>query len=255
MKKFQLLIIMMFTFIAMDFSAIAQEFGCGADIMSRYIWRGRDYGNSASIQPTLEYSISNFTIGTWGAFSINADVYQEHDIYISYSFMDMFSVGITDYFFPEFHVDDPTFNNNYFDFAEESTGHYVEANLGFDGTESFPISISANIFFYGADAETVTTPNPADSLNPIVERGDKIFSTYIEIAYSNKLGDIAYDVFAGFTPTDKVSLYAEKAGLVNLGITLHKDIKISDSFTLPVQTGFITNPNQENIYFVFGFSL
>jgi hypothetical protein len=33
----------------------AQELSGGADIMSRYVWRGRDFGNSPSIQPCIEF--------------------------------------------------------------------------------------------------------------------------------------------------------------------------------------------------------
>lgn len=254
MKKFYYILLFVFLTFS-EGNVIAQELSGGADIMSRYIWRGRDFGNSLSIQPTLEYSYSNFTIGTWGAFSINADVFQEHDIYLSYSFMDMFSVGVTDYFFPAFPVDNIAYNNKYFDYGEETTGHYLEANFGFDGTKSFPISISANVFFYGADVELLEMPNPDDPENPIVTRGDKIYSTYIELGYSNALGEIDYDIFAGFTPNSGESLYSDDAGLVNLGITVKKEVKISESFSLPVQTSFITNPAQENIYFVFGFTL
>lgn len=239
MKKIYFFILIAFGFTFTDFQANAQEFNAGADIMSRYVWRGRDYGNSPSIQPTLEYSIGGFTVGTWGAFSIGEDVYQEHDLYVSYSVTDFLSVGVTDYFFPAFPVDDITFNNKYFDYGDE-TGHVVEFNLGFDGVEAFPIAISANVAFFGADKD---------------EEDEQIMSTYIEASYSNKLKDYEYTIFAGFTPNSEMSLYSDKAALVNLGLTVKKEVKISESFSLPVQTSFITNPNQENIYFVFGFSL
>jgi len=44
-------------------------------------------------------------------------------------------------------------------------------------------------------------------------------------------------------------------GFVNIGITLSKEITISDDFSLPVCCSLITNPQAENIYMVFGFSL
>jgi hypothetical protein len=40
-----------------------------ADFVSRYIWRGLDYGKAPSIQPTFSFIKSNFEIGTWGAFN------------------------------------------------------------------------------------------------------------------------------------------------------------------------------------------
>jgi hypothetical protein len=42
---------------------------------------------------------------------------------------------------------------------------------------------------------------------------------------------------------------------VNLGLTVSKDIKITDKFALPVFGSFITNPEAENVFFVFGISI
>jgi hypothetical protein len=43
--------------------------------------------------------------------------------------------------------------------------------------------------------------------------------------------------------------------VVNLGITVSKEIKISDSFSLPLTTSFIINPQAENVFLVLGISL
>jgi len=226
----------------------AMELTGGADIMSRYVWRGRDFGNSPSIQPSIEFSAAGFTVGSWGAFSTNSNNFQEHDIYLSYSFLDMFSIGVTDYFFPTFPLDEFGYKNKYFDYAEETTNHYIEANLNFSGTESFPISISANVFFYGADAKMELDPQ----FNEYV-RGDQYYSTYLELGYSGEINETSYDLFLGMTTGD--GLYGTTLGVVNLGITAHKEVKITEYYSLPVQASFITNPQDENIYFVFGISL
>ena len=46
--------------------AQAQSVDLGADIMSRYVWRGTDFGNTAAIQPSLSFSSGGFTVGAWG---------------------------------------------------------------------------------------------------------------------------------------------------------------------------------------------
>jgi len=53
-------------------------------------------------------------------------------------------------------------------------------------------------------------------------------------------------------------LYGENSddfGIVNLGITLAKEIQITDKFSLPVSGSLITNPTAESIFIVFGISL
>ena len=41
----------------------------GADVMSRYIWRGIDFGNSPAIQPSLFLSWRGLNVGAWGSYS------------------------------------------------------------------------------------------------------------------------------------------------------------------------------------------
>ena len=50
------------------------EVGLGADVVSRYIFRGVDFGNSAAVQPYLsvsqEVASGTLEVGAWGSFSI-----------------------------------------------------------------------------------------------------------------------------------------------------------------------------------------
>jgi len=143
---------------------IETSFDAGADIMSRYIWRGLNLGGSSpSIQPSLEFSAGNITIGTWGAFSFSdGRTMQETDLYLSYNIKEMFTITLTDYFFP----DEMAGNNNYFEFDQDSTGHLLEAMISFDGTEKIPFSLMAAMNFWGADArKPMVTNNSRPILN------------------------------------------------------------------------------------------
>ncbi|MBU2650730.1 MAG: hypothetical protein KKA81_07335 [Bacteroidetes bacterium] len=204
----------------------------GADIMSRYIWRGTDFGNAPSVQPTLSVSAFGIELGAWGAYSISGPGYQEADLYLSYTFInDMFTIGATDYFFPG-----DTCKNNYFDYDDKTTGHTFEANLSFNGNDKIPFNASANYNFAGADQDN---------------------SWYFEIGYSGSIQKTGFNIFMGFTPDKGIYLTpgAEGFSVVNVGITATRDIKITESFSLPVQASLITNPQAENIFIVFGFSL
>lgn len=217
-------------------------FDLGTDLMSRYVWRGTDFGRSSSVQSYLAWSAGNFEIGAWGAFTTNGFNYQETDLYISYTMADMFSLIITDYFFP----DDDADNNNYFEYTDTLTGHIIELSAGFKGTDNIPFSLMAAVNVYGADAKK--------------SNGDNAYSAYIELGYSGNCRGTDFDVFLGFTPnkadTDagEAGFYADSPGIVNFGITAHKEIKISERYSLPVSCSLITNPQAENIFLVFGFS-
>ena len=80
-----------------DSSATAKsepsKINVSVDLMSRYIWRGIDYGNAPSIQPTLSLTKGGFEIGSWGAFN-TLGTYHELDPYAKYT-IKSFSVGRT----------------------------------------------------------------------------------------------------------------------------------------------------------------
>jgi len=212
------------------------------DIMSRYVWRGTDYGGSPSIQPGISYSLAGFTIGTWGAYTTNNPGIQEVDLYLSYSLKDVISLTVTDYFFP-----DENSNYNYFDYGDIRTGHVLEGSVSFNGTDKLPLTALIATNFYGNDARRI---NNNDSLGGIQ------YSTYAEISYSFKYFNIFMGANLTNPDTDKgeTGYYGNSIGIVNLGISTSKKIKITDKFSLPVTASLITNPQAEKIYLVAGFS-
>lgn len=233
-------------------SLFAQEeessnFSFSADLVSRYIWRGANLGgNGMHIQPGIEYAFGNsgLAIGAWGSHSIGAGgAGAEADLYLTYSFLDMFSFGVTDYYFPS---DAQFARDGYFNYKKGETGHVIELMAGFDGTENIPISVLFAVNVYGLDG---TKPN-----------GDPYYAKYLELGYSKSLGDTELSVFAGAALDDPeeedgaVGWYGNSAGIVNLGFTLSKSVSISDQFQLPLSSSLIFNPEAENIYLVFGLS-
>ena len=223
--------------------SISQEnpFSVSCDLMSRYVWRGSDFGNAPSIQPGIAYTKKNFTIGAWGAFATNINGYQEADAYASYTYKFM-SLTVTDYFFPSNLI-----SYKYFDYNSLSTGHVVEASVAFNGTEKLPLTIMLATNIYGADNKKINNDGTS---------GDIQYSTYAEISYAFK----NVTIFIGTNLTNinrdnaETGYYGNYIGVVNLGISTTKNIKITETYSLPLSVSLITNPQAENIYLVAGFS-
>jgi hypothetical protein len=194
----------------------------GADIMSRYVWRGTDYGSSPSIQPYMELGLGGFALGFWGAYTTNLPGVQELDFYANYTFSDVVTVGIIDYFFP-----DEVFGYDYYEFRADSSAHILEGTASFNGLENLPLT-----FLVGYNMA-----------------GDSQNSTYLELGYSFWLLDIFLGAGNGFYTSDG------NFNVVNIGISVSKDIKITEKFSLPISASFITNPEAEKVHFVFGISL
>ena len=94
-------------------SMLYGEVTIGADVVSRYVWRGSDYGNAAAVQPGIETTVGPVTFGAWGSWSISpgpADVSgNECDLYASTT-VGPVGLTLTDYFFPAYGGTDSLLN-------------------------------------------------------------------------------------------------------------------------------------------------
>jgi hypothetical protein len=133
-------------------------FDISADLVSRYVWRGVEFGNSPAIQPSLTYTKGGFSLGAWGNYSFNTNTRgTELDIFAAYAFDFGLSITVTDYYFPielteivgETNLETGEFFGvmtderigDYFDYKND---HFFEIGVG-QNIGNF--SLSANYFF------------------------------------------------------------------------------------------------------------
>lgn len=196
------------------------QINLSAGITNRYVWRGTDFGNSPSIQPDINYSAENFEIGSWAAFATNGNpAGTEVDFYTAYTFETGggdFQLSLTDYTFPQ----DP--EGSYF----QNPSHFLEAGIGYSGTDAIPIKFFTGIFLTNDDENSI----------------------YTEIGY--QISDV--ELFMGFTPMESGMYGTTGAGVINTGIAVTKDLPVTDLFTLGLNGSVIANPYSDNLYFLFG---
>lgn len=224
------LLILIFVF---SFNKVmAQELSVGADIVSKYMWRGIELNAAPNFQPSLGYSNGGFSAGFWGSYSITDNGggnYEEIDAYIGYTFTtESGDIGLilTDYYFPKAGFDLGDFDN------DGLGGHTLEIAATYSG----PISLIVAYNFYN---------DPGNNL-------------YFEAGYSTSVGDVGLDLFVGGTTgsTDNPIYYgSEDFAIINVGIKGSKEIKITEDFSLPVFTTFMFNPKVNAGYMIFGVSL
>ena len=193
-------------------SMLYGEVTIGADVVSRYVWRGADFGNAAAVQPGIETTVGPVTLGAWGSYSLSPGFLSsdttydasgsECDLYASFS-AGPIGITVTDYFFPA-----GVEGDNLFSLSGDDAKHTFELSAGADVG---PVSILA--------AANVS--------------GDDDNSTYIELTYgafSLGLGNGAYSVDGEFAP-------------VNIGVSASRD-----NFS----ASYIINPDKETSFLVFG---
>ena len=188
-----------------------------ANVTSNFIWRGQNLSNKISVQPIIHFtkadSLWTNEIGTFSSFSLDGS-YKEVDLYYKVSYKSLYLM-VTDYML---NVDD-VFNYS------DSTNNIIETSLGY--FFKFPLTLSYNIFIWGWDKD---------------ENDNQLYSSYIEASYLIK----NINIFCGVNPYK--SFYADDLAIVNVGLTLSKDININTSYSIPVSTTLMLNPDSKKLF-------
>ena len=232
MKKVVLMAIM----IATGMCATAQESvetAISADVVNDYIWRGQKLGNVA-IQPTLGVSYKGLALTAWGSVGLaNTDDTKEFDFTLSYTLGGL-NIGVTDYWFNQGGLDP---EGRYFKYDAHGTNHVFEGNIGYDfgfAALQWYTNISGND--YKAD-------------------GKRAYSSYMEVTVPFKLSAVEWTATAGAVPYESVQYGTSGFAVTNLALKATKDIKVTDTFSVPVFAQVVANPCAQMSYLVIGFTL
>lgn len=215
---------------AMPFTAKAQdkvEASVGADLVSGYIWRGQDLGG-VSLQPSASIAYKGFSLGAWGSVGLESTDTKEFDLTLGYA-TGGFSVSVTDYWFNG--------GPGYFHYGARNTNHVYEAQVGYDFG---PLAVNWYTNFSGADG--------------VNKDGDRAYSSYIALAAPFTLGGLDWTAEIGATPWATTFYGANGFAVCDISLGAAKEIKITDSFSLPLFAKATWNPRTEGAYFVVGLS-
>ena len=232
MEKVKGLVLMAIVATAMPATAQDKVEGTiAADVVNQYIWRGQDLGD-VSLQPTLGIAYKGLSLTAWGSVGLSdPNDTKEFDLTAAWQ-VGGFHIGVTDYWFN-------TPNERYFDYAAHSTSHVFEANVGYDFG---PLALNWYTNFAGNDG--------------VNNSGDRAYSSYLEAAVPFSLAGCQWTATVGAVPY-ATSCYAEANGfaVTNVSVKATKDIRVTDSFSVPVFAGIATNPSSEKAWLLFGFTL
>ena len=223
---------MMLVVSATAFAQDGVETTISADVVNQYIWRGQELGDAA-LQPTLGIAYKGLSLSAWGSVGISDPLdTKEFDLTLAYS-KGGFNIGITDYWF-----NDP--EERYFLYDAHKTSHVFEANVGYD--------------FGAASIQWFTNFAGNDGVN---KDGKRAYSSYTEVVVPFKLASVDWTATAGAVPfaTSFYNGWTSGFAVTNLSLKATKDIKVTDSFSIPVFGQLVGNPCTQKAYLVFGLTL
>ena len=204
--------------------AHGQTFSLGADIVSRYVWRGIDFGESMSVQPSLAVSSAGgFSLGAWASYSISASGAgaNESDLSVSYS-VGAFTFGVNDYYFPGPEPgygkegEDP--NWGFFN----AKAHHWEPFVSYSGRVELLAGLASSWVDEGESREN---------------------ALYVELGIPFEVEGVDVSLHGGVVGGESSFYATSGAALVNVGITGSKAIEITDTFEVPASVAYIVNPS------------
>ncbi|MFV0267465.1 MAG: hypothetical protein ACK5HT_10065, partial [Draconibacterium sp.] len=178
--------------------------------------------------PYVEFSVAGCALGAWGSYCVSDNEAAEADLYASYGF-DLgenasLSLTITDYYFPGT-TSEPTS-------WTDGDNHYFEPMVGLG---LGPVSLTAAYMFYDGAGKN----------------GDASGDLYLEAGVTAGPVDLALGGGTGqYSMRDDASF-----DICNISVSTSKEIKITDSFSLPLSGAVILNPSYESFHIVVGISL
>ncbi|MBO5613434.1 MAG: hypothetical protein J5905_07665 [Prevotella sp.] len=204
-----------------------------ADFVSSFIWRGQNLGH-VSVQPELSVGWRGLSLSAWGSVGLtnHKDDNIEIDLTLQYTTGGL-SLGIIDYW-------NDDYDKRYFYYKKEGegTGHSFEGYVGYDFG---PVGVSWQTFFAGNDYQD------AD--------GKRAYSSYFQLTAPFRLVSCNWETAAGLVPWASDYYSVRGFSVTCLSLKATKDIRITDSFSLPLFAQIVANPASQNMYFVAGLTL
>lgn len=207
------------------------ETSIGADLVSTYEWRGQDLGG-VSIQPSISIAYKGLSLTAWGSVGIDKEDAKEIDLTLAYE-TGGFSISVTDYWVAPYGEE-----TKFFHYGAHSTAHVFEAQVGYDFGA---LAVNWYTNFAGADG--------------VNKDGNRAYSSFVSLEVPFTLGGLEWTAEVGATPW-ATDYYAEADGFTvcDIALSTSKEIKITDSFSLPVFGKLSFNPATECADFIFGIS-
>lgn len=203
------------------------------DVVSQYVWRGLNIG-SVSLQPSLDLQAYGLQLTAWGNIGLSEPQdTKELDLTLAYTTGGL-TVSLTDYWFNE--GQDP--ENRYFKYDSHGTNHLFEASVGYDFG---PASLQWYTNIAGNDTRT--------------KKGHRAYSSYVEAAVPFTFATVDWTATVGAVPF--ATEFYETTGFAVTDLTLRadKELRITDTFAIPLFAQITANPHSQKAYLLVGFTL
>jgi hypothetical protein len=201
-----------------------------ADLVSSYLWRGLELAKF-SVQPSIALGYKNLTLKGWGSVGTRDSDIKEFDLGLTYRYQ-RWTISVTDYYTDG--------SNGFFHFKGHHTNHVAAAAVN----HNFGLcALEWNTNFWGNDG--------------VNKNGKRAYSSYLSLTVPFNISGLRCKASIGATPWETNYYNNGAAGfeVTDITLTVHKDVKISSVYSLPVYGQLMINPSTESQFFAFGIKI
>lgn len=202
-------------------------FSLDLELVSRYVWRGSEYGEGATFFPKLTYTNGGFNVYALGCTGLNGD-YKEVNLGLQYKLKDLTMTLANSYATSRSGQSD-----EYLNFSPKTTRHSLDLRLMYEPNQ-LPFWFFGSCFVYGNDR--------------LVD-GRQAYSSYLELGYRKSfLPHQTFSLALGATPNKSFyTNYKQSAGFVNVTLQYAVGLQLG-KINLPVSVAYTVNPQREKSY-------
>ncbi len=234
MKKYILLtlcLLISMTTLAQEKEKLKAE--VSADFVSTYIWRGLDL-SKLSVQPSLLLDYRGLSLEVWGSYELaGSNDYKELDLILAYE-TGGFKFKLSDIW----NIVARDTEKRYFWYNALSTHHVFEAYISYNFG---PVILEWNTIFAGKDY--------------MYKSKKRAYSSYFEANVPFRLAGIDWNGTLGVVPYASSGYFTNGFAVTNVELKVSKDIKVTDSFRIPVFIDISANPCLQKVHMAFGITL
>ncbi len=201
-------------------------------LKNMHLWRGIQVTNEvvSDVDVHLKDKNNNWKVGVWGGAGVNGN-FKEFDYYVSYA-NSGFTAAVWDVY--NFSKGASYDNTNLFNYKAHTSGHFIDASIGYTLPGSFPMSMSWATVIFGRDRGATNKQN--------------LYSSYVSLSLPvlrNHDVDLDLGVSGAFAINPEkgtdANFYGDNAGITDISLTASKKVKLGN-YTLPVAVTSAWNP-------------
>lgn len=206
----------------------ASAFTINVDLKNSHLWRGFIVTNTPNISGSAQFTSKNrkLDVGLWSAAAFDG-VYREFVVFANYR-IGNFSINVFD-----------SYNNtgaeqaDYFNYDPASTIHFIDVNLSYHFSKSFPLTVSFATIVAGRDTYISNTQQVRNRYSHYAQLEYKVFDK----------GNTNVVLYLGgtFSTLTRSTFYSSKPSIVNTGLLLNQNIRIA-KHDIPVFAQGMWNP-------------